>query len=297
MFTSCNFRPEVWAAAQAAVRVGRMVQQNTWSHEARNKKHATWGTSSVSESDTGSQKEITSELARAFPDALFLAEEDDPDIRRADPASPDFWTSTVFGIDPIDGSTENAHGLPNWCTSNGVMMNGSHVGGAIYAPDVRGGQLFVADIDRGTFLWEYGKYDPQSVNVAPKRDKPIIKLGLDVQRKNNYAGFITALPKHLKPRGIAPSGALGLAEVAAGRVDAIVQSPQMPWDWFAGFPMVLASDGVFRGFRVEDGRVVRTSILGASSYDAKEQSLGFIAGNRELVDELFGILTETYKEK
>lgn len=291
MFEKCKFSPEVQAAAEVALRAGKKLQTNTWSREATFKSHPAFGTSSVTESDKKAQELIINELYAKFPEARFVGEEKDcPETAPFELDS----ASLVFGIDPIDGTTEFFGERFSWCISIGVMKNGAHTGGAVLAPEIMGGLLVASEDGCGTLLWEHGDTTPKAVRVADSRPKkPIVWLGLDVQRSNDYNHFIASLPKELKPRGIAQSGALGLALVAAGRVDAIVQSPQMPWDWFAGYPMVQASSGKFWCYNIEYENVVPVVSPIKENYSSDRQTLGFVAGQPKIVDELVDVLLST----
>ena len=157
---------------------------------------------------------------------------------------------------------------------------------------MRGGLTIAGERDLGVWLWEHDSEVPVSVSIGKLDPKPLIYFGLDVLRTETYGRFATSLPKNLKPRGIAESGALGLALVAAGRIDAIVQAPQMPWDWCGGYPMVLEAGGVFQCFHIEKGRIVLVDKPSAEDYTSERQMLGFVAGNPGIVPELFQFLQE-----
>ena len=134
---------------------------------------------------------------------------------------------------------------------------------------------------------------------VPKSAKPIVHLGLDVLRLGAYHRFLGALPKELKPRGISTSGALGLALVAAGRIDAIVQSPQMPWDFAAGMAMLLEQHNgldetvVVIPFRTESGSV-KVSLNDPENFRTDKQMMGFVAGKEKFVEPLFDLLEKNF---
>jgi myo-inositol-1(or 4)-monophosphatase len=289
-----DFSPEVEVAVDAAIEAAELLSRKRWSTDVTLKEHPTFGTSSVTEADKGSQALIFRKIRREFPDALVIGEESEnpstpSNLERADLA---------YFVDPLDGTTEYAHELPNWSVSIGGKMLNKFFG-VIAAPDVRGGFLMATDGDGGVFLWERGNFEPVRIpTTIPPPAKPVICLGLDVQRLDTYQHFLSALPKALRPRGLAPSGALGLALTAAGRYDAIIQSPQMPWDWLGGYPMI-GGDTIFLPYFIEEGEIVPVVEVSRAvkAYRNDEQTLGFVAGREEIAHELFKRLMETYGKK
>ncbi len=269
-----------------AIRVGNLVASGKWSTEMKTKPHPTFGTASFTEADTGGQLLAIAGLHEEFSAARFLAEEE------GNPFPGNFTSELDFSLDMIDGTTPNRRKLFFWCSAIGVGRNGDHVGGVVHAPEVRGGLTIAAERGVGTFLWEHGDTEPTKVSIGELDPKPLISLGLDVLRGETYGKFVAALPKNLKPRGIAESGALGLALVAAGRLDAIIQSPQMPWDWCGGLPMVREAGGAFQCFHIEGGKVVPVEKPTAIDYSTDKQVLGFVAGHPKIIPDLFAILQE-----
>lgn len=275
-------------AIEAALIAGGMIKNHAWPNKMQLKSHPTFGTSSVSDVDIKGQKQIVDYLLTLFPKATFIAEE------KGNPKPANYDDELVFSVDSLDGSTEERQELYSWCVGIGVVRRGRHVGGAMFAPEVCGGLLVVHEIGYGTRLWEHGNPIAKQVLVSKEHPKkPVITLGLDVQRTDTYKEFVYALPKELRPRGIAPSGILGLALVAAGRYDAIIQSPQMPWDWIPMRQAVLDGGGAFYSYHLEGGRIVPFADPTPADYDTTKQSLGFVAGQQDLVEEVFDILERT----
>lgn len=277
---SCPLR----AAIEVAVKVGGLIAYGTWSSEMRLKPHPTFGTASVSEADIRSQAMTLAHLLDKFPSATFIAEEEGN-------ARPGRHSDELcFSLDIVDGSMPYGRHLDRWCSAIGVMRSGIHHGGVVFAPEIRGGLTIAGERGNGVCLWEHSAAGSTRVAIEKLSSKPLIWLGVDVLQTNTYERFISALPKGLKPRGTAESGALGLALVAAGRVDAIVQSPQMPWDWCGGYPMVLEAGGAFQCFHFDGGRIIPVEKPTAVDYGSEKQMLGFIAGHPEIVPELFALL-------
>jgi myo-inositol-1(or 4)-monophosphatase len=291
---STEFCIAVTAAMVAAQSAGRKIADRTWATEISQKPHATFGTSSVSDTDREAERFIVKLLLNNGISAICVGEESEHsfDLEMIMNAPLVLW------IDPRDGTTEDAHELPFWCVSVGVMAFGELIGGAVFAPDIRGGLTIVAEQGSGVHIAENnGLLLPaEDVVHVPITAKPVVHLGLDVQRLNAYNGFIRALPKELKPRGVSPSGALGLALVAAGRIDAIVQSPQMPWDFAAGMAMVMERGLCVAPFRIENETVTPVRLYDPKNWRTDRQSLGFVAGKERFVEPLFDLLTKNYGE-
>lgn len=282
------------AATNTAVKVGDLVARGRWATEMRFKPHPTFGTASYTQADIGGQLIAIADLRDEFPNCRFLAEEEgEHDGVSANPFPGDFSGKLDFSLDMIDGTTPNRRKLFQWCSAIGVGRNGEHIGGVIHAPEVRGGLTIAGERGKGVLLWEHSATDPTSVWIGELDPKPLVYLGLDVSRTNTYEKLVPSLPKNLRPRGIAESGALGLALVAAGRIDAIIQSPQMPWDWCGGLPLVLEAGGVFQCFHVEDRKVIPIEKPTAVDYSTDKQVLGFVAGHPDIIPELFDILQKS----
>lgn len=286
-----EFSLEVKATEDAALLAGMLLKVGKWSRQVEKKAHVNleFGTAGVTPADKGSQREIVKELSSKFPLALFIAEED-TDLPQQTPEAIFEGRELMFGVDPIDGSTEYNRDNASWCVSIGVRQNRIHIGGTISAPDVRDGFHVTGECGRGVWVRDRGTALIQVKPPGERPEKLVISLGLDVLRQNAFNQFVTTLPKQLKPRRIAPSGALELGLVAAGRVDAIVQAPQLPHDWFAGLPLVLESGRKFKGFKIENKKVVWLEKPDLDCYRSDAQVLGFIAGHPAVVDELCPLL-------
>ncbi len=294
METATNLSGHILAVANIAKNAGVKISRRDWLTTVSLKKHAEFGTSSVADADKEAERWIKEELGGTFSDTYFVGEESsgenlDPTVITTAPRA--------FIIDPRDGTTEDGHELPFWCVSIGVLESGVFAGGAVYAPDIRGGMLIVGERGNGVHIAENGGFltpIEEAVHVA-EGAKPMIHLGLDVLRSNKYHRFLGALQKDLKPRGISGSGALGLALVAAGRIDAIVQSPQMPWDVAAGIAMILERGLALYSYRVVNGRIKSVELSDPENFRTDVQTLGLVAGKAKFVEPLSELLVNTYE--
>src|SRR5713101_7789776 len=99
-------------------------------------------TNLVTEVDRRSEKAIVDILSAAFPDHRILAEEGGEGSRKP--------SSYKWIVDPLDGTTNFAHGYPAFCVSIGLEVEGRVVLGVVYDPLRR--ELFEAEAGKGAFL-------------------------------------------------------------------------------------------------------------------------------------------------
>jgi myo-inositol-1(or 4)-monophosphatase len=291
-FAEVPLPPAVRTAMHAVRMAGTAIAARTWPPDILQKEHRTFGTAATSETDKQAESLIIEMLRGEFPHSVCVGEET---ANRLEPRTI-LSAALVFFIDPRDGTTEASHELPFWCVSIGVMEHGLLTGGAVFAPDVRAGLTVVAAKGAGVYLSERDRSllpVEEAVNV-PETASPIVHLGVDVQRLNTFHRFVATLPKELKPRGISTSGALGLALVAAGRIDAIIQSPQMPWDFAAGMAMIMERGLVARTARIERQSIRSVDLYDPENFRTDKQKLMFVAGKASIVEDLFDLLVKSY---
>src|ERR1035437_3949478 len=99
----------------------------------------------VTEGDKRNEDVIRKTVLARYPDHEFLGEESADTSPKSDRNDVVRWI-----VDPIDGTVNYAHGLPIWCVSVGVEVNGRVECGAIYNPSV--GEMFTARRGGGAYL-------------------------------------------------------------------------------------------------------------------------------------------------
>ena len=213
-----------------------------------------------------------------------------------------FKEPAVVIFDPVDGTAAYGNRLGNWSIGIGIMRYGTLVGSALYAPALNGGMLIVAEKGKGTHVWEWDmriseRCSPVASGTA--LSNAIVALGVD---PTLYVSVMTLVPDigfRIRAWALANSGLLGLAYVASGRIQAVVQTPQKPWDWAPAYRAVIESGRIFRFFRLmpEGTSNILTPLTG---YDLdafcslpKTNRLGFVAGEPEIVEYLFNLLPKT----
>jgi myo-inositol-1(or 4)-monophosphatase len=186
----------------------------------------------VTEVDLEIERAFREMIAERFPDHQVLAEELGGSATV--PAGP-CW---VF--DPIDGTTNYAHGLPIFCASLAFEVGGVAEIGAIYDPNRR--ELFTAERGGGAFL--NGR--PLRVSAAETLLDAVLVTGFpyDVhQRVDEIVGLFGAFVGRARAVRRLGSAAIDLCYVAAGRMDGFWESDLKPWDIAAGALIVAEAGG------------------------------------------------------
>lgn len=253
----------------------------------------------VTSSDTGAQRFLVANLALAFPQARFIVEE------KSDACKERIITDAslrnlsneelVFNIDPIDGTSSFNGGLYEWAVSIGVMRQGLyHAGGAIYAPDVRGGMLVYGERGKDVFLKERGREEVAVKIGNPSKKGSFVYIGPDIFfMLDRYGRFLNTASKEVRTTNCNGSCVLSLAGIAAGKIAALIQPVQCPWDWAAGYPLVEEAGGKMVFYDYANGKPEKIELT-PRCYSSTKRNAAFIAGNPEIVDWLWALLQENW---
>lgn len=184
----------------------------------------------VTNGDLASEKALVSVLRAAFPQHALLSEEG-----RAVAGEGLRWV-----VDPVDGTTNYARGLPCWTVSVGLMDGDEYLVGAVYDPVH--GEMFSAWKGGGAYL----NGEPIRARETSTIDDCLFSFGLSYD--SHERAQIMAVSAHMAPicmtvRDLG-SAALALAYVACGRMDCYFHSHLMPWDAVGG-KVILEEAGGF----------------------------------------------------
>ncbi len=204
----------------------------------------------VSEADRRCEELIVSRLAAAFPEDGFLGEEGGA----RNPTAGAIWV-----IDPIDGTHNFLTGIPFWCLSVGLVMNGEVVLGVIYHPAAD--ELFSARRGGGAFV------NDTRIHVSGETELTRARVGVGFSYRRAVADHVRAL-EALLSAGCEylrlGSGALGLAYTAAGRFDGYWERHINSWDVAAGLALVREAGGWANDFFAGNGLVKGNEMLAAT---------------------------------
>jgi myo-inositol-1(or 4)-monophosphatase len=186
----------------------------------------------VTAADRRAEEILHDELTKARPGYGFLGEEGGP---REGADKTHRWI-----VDPLDGTSNFLHGIPQFAISIALEREGTVVAGLIYNP--ANDEMFTAERGKGAFL------NDQRLRVAARRRliDAIVACGLPHHGKGDLALFRSEFAAiQDKVAGLRRFGAatLDLAWVAAGRFDGYWERDISPWDMAAGLLLVREAGG------------------------------------------------------
>lgn len=216
----------------------------------------------VTEADRASEKLIVERIHRAFPGHGIFGEEG----TRSNLESEYRWY-----IDPLDGTTNFAHGFPAFCVSLGLERrtgslkeseDGEMVAAVLYDP-LRD-ELFTAEKGKGAYL------NGNRIHVSRTRvlAEALVATGFPSRKRHDNPNIHFYQQFTLRSHGVrrAGSAALDLAYTACGRLDAFWEFNLNPWDTSAGALLVTEAGGTITGFdggrfRLDSREVLATNGL------------------------------------
>ncbi len=193
----------------------------------------------VTQVDRAAEAAIIDIIRQAYPDHAVLGEEsgalDAKSIGQGKKA--DYrWI-----IDPLDGTMNYIHGLPQYCVSIGLQHRGAMEQGVIYDPAKN--ELFTASKGRGAFL------DDRRIRVTKCANLKDALVGTgfpyrELPRLDLYCRQLREMMQSASGLRRTGSAALDLAYVAAGRLDGFWELGLAPWDVAAGALLVQEAGGL-----------------------------------------------------
>ena len=198
----------------------------------------------VTEADRASEKLIVQRLHELFPGHGVYGEEG----TRSNIDSEYRWY-----IDPLDGTTNFAHGFPTFCVSMGLErrapslapeLDGEIVAGIIYDP-LRD-DLFTAEKGKGAYL----NGAPIHVSRVAELAEALLATGFPSRKRHDNPNVHFYQEFTLRSHGVRRAGAaaLDLAYTACGRLDAFWEFNLNPWDTAAGALLVTEAGGSMTSF-------------------------------------------------
>ncbi len=206
----------------------------------------------VTEVDLASEELIVKSIRANHPGHDILAEENDYAA---------LCSGFTWIIDPLDGTTNYAHGIPWFCVSIALEIENVVTVGVIYHPMME--QLFTVIRGEGAFL----NGERLGVSSRSPLRQSLLATGFPydraVDQDNNFDHFFKF---QLGARAVRRFGAaaLDLAYVATGRLDGFWESKLKPWDLAAGVLLVEEAGGTVTGYAgepydIRDGRILASN--------------------------------------
>ena len=219
------------------------------------------GVDIVTVADRTAEKLIRERLAEAFPEHGIYGEEGTRDRLEGE---------FRWYVDPLDGTTNFAHGLPQFCVSLGLEKrskgiapdeDGTLVAAVIYDP-LRD-ELFAAERGRGARL--NGR--PMHVSRTPELAEALVATGFPSRKRHDNPNIHFYQEFTLRSHGVrrAGSAALDLAYVAAGRLDGFWEFNLNPWDTAAGILLVEEAGGRVTDFSGNKFKLDSREILASNN--------------------------------
>ena len=209
-------------------------------------------TNLVTEVDQACEALIVGMIRKNHPHHDILAEENEYASSRS---------GYTWVIDPLDGTTNYAHGIPWFCVSIALEVAGAVQLGVIFHPMM--GQLFTAVQGGGAFL----NGDRLTVSRRIPLRKSLLATGFPYDRSNgrdnNFQYFFDFQRAARAVRRFG-AAALDLAYVAAGRLDGFWEGKLHPWDVAAGKLLVEEAGGTVTGFAGEPYDIRNDCILASN---------------------------------
>lgn len=220
----------------------------------------------VTEADLASERHIKELILTHHPTHRILAEESG--ASHADASASDYcWV-----IDPLDGTTNFAHGLPCYAVSIGLEYKGKIVAGVIYDPTR--GEMFAAERGAGATL----NGERIRVSDVEPLEQALIVTGFPYDVREKMDVYMPPWHRFIeRAQGVRRLGAaaIDIAYVACGRFDGFWENGLHAWDCAAGWVMVEEAGGRVTDF---EGR----------EFDLFGQKI--LCTNSRIHDEMIGVL-------
>ena len=242
--------------AVAAAYQGAVVLKTNFGRVSKVKKKS--AIDLVTEADTRSEACIINTISKVFPDHTFLAEEGGLKPGAAE----NLWL-----IDPLDGTTNFAHGLGFYSISIAFSLEGDVVVGVVLNP--LSGELFAAIKNEGAFL----NGNPIRVSDTRVVGDSLLATGFPYNLRDFFNPITKRFLNCLKAaRGIRRFGsaALDLCWVACGRFDGFWEQNLKPWDTAAGMLVAREAGAVVTDFSENRFSTDKPDILATNGHIHRE---------------------------
>jgi myo-inositol-1(or 4)-monophosphatase len=207
----------------------------------------------VTEVDLEVERMFRALVAERFPDHDVLAEE--LDIKPT-------GASHRWVFDPLDGTTNFAHGVPIFCASLALEIDGRSMVAAVYDPNRR--ELFTAE--RGIGSWLNGQRLKTSATDSVLEAMLVTGFPYNIhQEAEAFLKVFGNILKHARAVRRLGSAAIDLCWVAAGRMDGFWEASLKPWDTMAAALILEEAGGKVTGMDGQAWDAYKGDILGTNT--------------------------------
>lgn len=217
----------------------------------------------VTDIDKASEKHIKEFIQKNFPSHSILAEEGGETLNNSE---------YLWVVDPLDGTTNFAHGLPIFSISIGVQKDGKTIMGVVY--DIMQDITYAAEKGGGAFA------DSQRINVSKNGNlaHSVLVTGFPYNISDNPENALekfTSLTRASRGIRRLGSAAIDFCYVARGVFDGFWEVYLHPWDMCAGKLIVEEAGGLVTGFEGEEIDIYTHRIL-ATNGQIHERMMEFL---------------------
>jgi myo-inositol-1(or 4)-monophosphatase len=204
----------------------------------------------VSLADKRAEEMLYTDLSKARPGYGFIGEEGG---QREGADKSHTWI-----VDPLDGTTNFLHGIPQFAISIALQREGTVIAGVIYNP--ANDELYIAERGKGAFL------NDQRLRVAGRRtlNECVVACGLPHIGRGDHAlsrQEMTEIQNRVAGLRRFGAASLDMAFVAAGRLDGYWERNLQSWDMAAGQIMVREAGGVVSGIAGNDDPLITRNVI------------------------------------
>lgn len=194
--------------------------------------------------DLECQARVIEVIRAQFPNHAILGEEDEAAVAgmlaARQPAPTQIPAENIqWVVDPIDGTVNYYHGLPMWCCSVAMQVDGASVAGAVYAPEID--ELYTATVDGPALL------NGSPIHVSDERELSgaILLTGLSQKEGADYVSpaMVERLGHSVQKIRVLGSAALDMCRVARGHAEAYWEPAIYVWDMAAAGLIVERAGG------------------------------------------------------
>jgi len=212
----------------------------------------------VTLADGASERAVVERLRADFPHAAFLGEEGGLQTG----TSRERWI-----IDPLDGTTNYAHGYPIFCVSIAFEREGKVVAAVVHAPAMH--ETFVAQLGGGATLNDRA----MRVSAIQSLSASLVCTGFQPARYERNMRYFDAASQMTQGVRRDGSAALNLAYVASGRFDVFWEFDLHQWDTAAGALLVREAGGRVTTIEGADWALESESVLASNGRAVHEESV------------------------